>query len=306
MKVTQLEITRNLLTDLEKLNRSFADVNRQLSSHKKLNTLSDSPFGSASLVNITEQALRLDTYRFNVINSSFQLKTAESALNAVNNIFTSINVLGMQAANEPIPTDGRKAILNEIESLRDELIARGNTQVEGRYIFAGSLVNVAPFELDIIRNSAGEKTGETFSYNGNDNVHSIPIGDGVEVVAGVSGQKALGAVFDAVNDLIAALETAIANDNADGIGAALEAFGSALSELGAARGQIGASLSMVERMSAMIDTRDGVLREQRSNLEDANIYEVAIRLGQLQTAINAALSSGGAILQQNSLFDIIG
>jgi hypothetical protein len=56
----------------------------------------------------------------------------------------------------------------------------------------------------------------------------------------------------------------------------------------------------------MIETRDTALKGQRSNIEDANVLEVAVRIGQLQTAINAALSSGGAILQQNTLFDIIG
>jgi len=301
MRVTQLEISRNLLTDLERLNRNFVDVNRQLSSGKKLNFLGDTPVGSADLVDITEQALRLDAYRFNITSSSYQLRSAESALNAVYNAFVAINTLGMTAANEPTNAEGRKAILNEITILRDELISRGNTQVNGVFLFAGTAVDNVPFVLDT---STGSGSVE---YKGNSNVNLIPVGDGVQVVAGVSGDKAMSDVFAMVDGLMKAI-----SDSIDGVGSvndisqALNSFSGALTELNNARGQIGVGLSMVERMSAMIDTRNVVLTEQRSKIEDANILEVAMRINQLQTAINAALSSGGAILQQNSLFDIIG
>lgn len=340
MRVTQLETSRNLLTDLEKLNRSFVDINRQLSSTKKLNFLGDSPIGSADLVDITEQALRLEAYRFNTIAGSYQLKSAESALNAVYNVFVSIHTLGMSAANEPTNSGGRAAILNEIEILRDELISRGNTEVDGIHIFAGTAVNEKPFMLAKV-NAAGafvdaggalipvDANGKVIDptllvppdsngmgsvnglgkvyYKGNDNTNTIPVGDDVHVIAGVSGDKAMGAVFAAVDDLIEKIRNSIAVDgDLEKIGEALNSFENALTELNNARGEIGVNLGMVERMASMIDTRDVVLTEQRSKIEDANILEVAMRINQLQTAINAAMASGGAILQQNNLFDIIG
>jgi len=304
MRVTQLEIGRNLLTDLENLNRSFVDVNRQLQTGKKLNRLSDSPLGSADLVDITEQALRLDAYRFNITTSTYQLKSAESALNMANNAFVAIHTLGSSAANDPINADGRRAILLEIEKLREELVSIGNTQVDGKYIFAGSDVKTKPFEL--VETAPGSGLYDTV-YNGNDNVNSIPVGDGVEVVAGVSGDKALGDIFKKVDKLIEAIKNSI-----DGIGSgseisdALGGFGDALSVMGRARGQIGVSLSMVQKLSEMIDARNVVLKEQRSNIEDANALEVIVRVEQLKTALDAAISSGGVVLRQNTLFDIIG
>jgi len=304
MRVTQLEIGRNLLTDLENLNRSFIDTNRQLQTGKKLNKLSDSPLGSADLVDITEQALRLDAYRFNITTSSYQLKFAESVLNMANNAFTAIHTLGSRAANDPTNADGRRAILLEIEKLREELVSIGNTQVDGKYIFAGSDVKTRPF--DLVETAPGSGLYDTV-YNGNNNVNSIPVADGVEVVAGVSGDKALGDIFKKVDKLIEAIKNSIDGISApNDIGDALEGFGDALSVLGRARGQIGVSLSMVQRLSEMIDTRNIVLKEQRSHIEDANALEVIVRIEQLQTAINAALSSGGVILRQNTLFDIIG
>ena len=304
MRVTQLEISRNLFADIESLNRSFVDVNRQLSSGKKLNKLSDSPLGSADLVDITEQALRLGTYRSNITLSSYQLKSAESVLNQAYNAFVSINTLGTNAATETNSPEGRQSILNEIENLREELIAIGNTKVGGIYIFAGTDVKTAPFEL--VETAPGSGYYDSV-YSGNQNVNSVPVADGVEVVVGVHGQQALGAVLKKVDDLIEATKRSIDGTGVIGdIGISLEGFGNALDELGLARGQIGVSLSLVERLSEIIGDRDIVLTEQRSNIEDANALEVAMRISQLQIAINAALSSGGAVLSQRTLFDIIG
>ena len=304
MRVTQLEVSRNLLTDLEKLNRNFVDVDRQLSTGKKLNYLGDSPLGSADLVDITEHALRLDAYRFNITNSTNQLKSAESVLNLANNAFVSIHTLGVQAATETLNDEARKAILNEMEKLREELLSIGNSKVDGRYLFAGSKIEDAPFEL--VETSPGSDLFNVV-YKGNNNVISVPVGDGVEVVAGVSGEKALGAVFKKVDDLIEAISNSITGlGTVEGIGTALGGYNEALNELGQARGQLGVSLSMVERLSEMINVRDGVLKEQRSSIEDANILDVTVRITLLRTAISAALSAGGAVLQQNSLFDTIG
>ena len=301
MHVTQLELSRNLLNDLEKLNRSFANANRQLSTTKKLNYLGDSPIGSADLVDITQQALKLDAFRFNMIQSSYKLKASEAALNVVFNTVTSIFTLGSEAATETTGKEGREAILIEVTKLRDELISRGNTQLDGIYIFAGTAVDTKPFAINAT-------TGHV-EYYGNKNVNDVQIGDGVEVKAGVDGENALMDIYNAVDKLIDAINTMNGNTPATGaaeIDDALGDIGKALDTLNGARGEIGVSISIVDRMSGMLDNRNLVLREQRANIEDANLLEVATQIGQLQIAINAALSSGSTILQQHTLFDLIG
>jgi len=315
MKVTQLEADRNFLIDMGKLQKNFVDIDRQLSSRKKLNILSDSPRGSASLVDISEQALRLESYRYNITASKYQLNSAEAALNAMNNAYTSINTLGSYAANESNDADGRRSILIEIEILRDEMIARANTRVDGLYIFAGTKVNDKPFvlgEYDANGVFTAAANGTKVGYEGNDTVNTIPIGDNVQVVAGVSGGEAgdnLLAVFKKVDDLIAAIKASIdepPTGRVEDIAKSLDDFGKALDTLGLARGKVGTSLSVLQRMEAMLDTREGVLIEQRSRTEDADLQEVAVRIAELQTAINAASSAGSILLKQNTLFDFLG
>ena len=292
MRVTQLESSRNLMSDLEKLNKNFAEANRRLSSGKKINDFADSPVGSADLVDIAKQSLRLDTYRTNINTASYRLKSTESVLNEANNTLTSIYVLGEQGASEPLSSEGLKAIGLQVRELRDQMIAIGNTKVDGCYIFAGSKVDTVPFEL----------SGGSVGYHGNNIVNSIPVADGMEVVQGVSGDNTFSAVFEMIDDLVAAFDA----DDVAAIQTALGKFSKAMNELGQARGRVGTSLSMAEKLSATLDSRSIILTEQRSNIEDANELETIVLIQQLQGAINAALSSGGAILQQSTLFDIVG
>jgi flagellar hook-associated protein 3 FlgL len=280
------------MTDLTKLNKSFSEANRQLSSGKKLLDLADSPLGSADLVDITQQSLRLDTYRFNINAGSYQLKTADSVLNEANNVLTSIFTLGSEGANETISSDSREAIGLQVKNLREQMISIGNTTADGNFIFSGTKVTTTPFVL----------SGGSVVYQGNSATNAIPVADGVEVVAGVPGDVTFSAVFEAIDDLVAAFDA----DDLDAIQAALGKFPAAETELGQARGRVGTSLGMVEKLSSMLDSREAVLTEQRSNIEDANALEVTVRISQLQTAIDAALSSGGAILRQSNLFDTLG
>jgi len=148
----------------------------------------------------------------------------------------------------------------------------------------------------------------------NEIVNALNNDDGVQILGGISGFEFWDGptgdnIFNVVNDLITALKNSIDEAHpgtVQDIGTALGGFSKALDQLGQARGQIGVSLSVVDRMHAMLDTRGAALREQRSHTEDANIAEVSIRIQQLQLAMQAGISSGNIVLQQNTLFDIIG
>jgi len=291
MRVTQGMISRNFISDIERININLAEAGRQMSSGKKLSRLADSPSGSAELVYINNRFQNLETYRSNVNTSSYYLKSAESALNELNNIFPSIYTLGMQAVSGTLSSEVRETLAKQLRETRDHVIALGNSQANGRYLFAGSKTGAAPFEL----------AGGAVGYLGNDDVITVPVDDGVEAVQGVSG-SAFSAVFSAIDALTAGLDA----DDPDAMKAALEQFSGALNDLQQARGRIGVSLNLLENISLTFDAKKTVLSERKSNIEDAGLLDATVRVAELKTALDAALSAGGAILKQRNLFDILG
>ncbi len=292
MRITSSETYRNFLADLETLNTSLSSLSRQVSSGKKLTQLSDSPLGSAELISLGEQQSEIDQYQSNIDTGSYFLGMADSTLNEVNNLVTSIYTNGSQSASELTSPDARAALAAEVRSLRDQILSLANVQARGRYIFAGSNITVPPFVL----------SGDAVSYQGNGNINSIAVNDGMEVKQGIAGSAAFGTVFSAVESLLTAMD---ANDIA-GIQTALGQFSSAMSDLGQARGQIGSNMNVLKNVETVLTSRETNLKAQQSKIEDADMAQAAVQLKQTQTALETAISAGGSILQQRNLFDILG
>jgi flagellar hook-associated protein 3 FlgL len=292
MRVTQSEIYRNFLANLTTLNDNLYTLTRQASSGQKLNRLMDSPADSAERVSLKEQAMEIDQYRSNMDTASFFLNSAESALNEVHQLITSIYTLGAQAASESVSSNSRVAIAEEIRVLRDQILSLANTQVRGRYLFAGSNVLTQPFTL----------SGDEVSYNGNGAAPGIAVDDGVVVSGSVPGSTA----FESVFSDITALLTAAGGDDLSSIKSALDQFSSALTDLGLARAQIGSHLSALEYVASNLNSKELSTEERRSKLEDADIAAVAVQLSQNQTALQAAISVGGSVMTKDNLFDFLG
>lgn len=292
MRVPQTEIYRNFLFNIETLNERLSKFNEQVSSGRKVTQLKDSPSGSAQLIHLSEQSSEIDQYQFNVDAASYFLGMADSVLNEMNNLVTTLYAKGSQGASESVSADARSALGVEVSSLRDQLVSLANTQANGRYLFSGARDSSAPFVVE----------GNEVRWQGDENVNEIRIDDGLEVQTGVSGPDAFGAVFSVVDSLLSAIE---GNDMA-GMQTALGQFASALSGLSLARGEIGASLGMLNNVKTTLDARDAQLIKQRSQVEDADMAESVVKMNQAQAALEVAVSAGGSILQQRNLFDILG
>jgi flagellar hook-associated protein 3 FlgL len=292
MRITQSELCRTFLSDLGTLNEDLTALSRQISSGKKLTDLKDSPSGSADLVSLTKLESEIDQYRFNTDAGSFYLNVADSALNEVNNLITSIYASGSQSSSDIVSEEARAALASDVRSLRDQILSLANSQVRGRYIFSGSRVTTIPFSIE----------GDAVSYSGDDNVNSIRVDDGTEVQMNFSGSEVFSPIFDAVNALLTAMD---GNDTSS-INTALSEFASVLTGLSQVRGQIGTNMNTLRNIESRLDSRETSLKEQRSRIEDADMAQAVVQLNQTQTALQTAMSAGGTILAQSNLFDILG
>ena len=292
MRITPLDISRNFLSDMGTLNQDLAEVNRQISSGKKLNQLADSPSGSAELVSLGKLEAENDQYTFNSNASSLYLKVADSSLNDVNNLITSIYTRGSQAATDGVTADSRAAIAEEVRSLRDQIVSLANSQVNGRYLFAGSAISQTAFST----------SGDAITYNGDDTVSSIGVSAGVDIPMSFAGNEVFDSAFAAVNSLLAGIDS----NDISSINAALSEFSTVLSGLSRIRADVGTNMGVLENIQARLDSQDTILTEQRSQIEDADSVQAAVQLSQMQSGLEAAMSAGATILQQRNLFDILG
>ncbi len=290
MRITPAISDRNFLNNVETLNTLLEDANQQVSTGKKLLHLQDSPSGSAEMVVLRDELSRIDQYRANSNYGNLFLGVTDSALSSAHDLVTSIFTKGSEAATGTVTAEERETIAREIRAMRDQLLSIANTKAQGRYLFAGSKVTAAPFTI----------SGDTVTYQGDQEVNQITIGDGVDVQTGVAGGDVLMPVFQT----IATLLTAIDGNDASGIKANLSGFESALSGINQSRGTVGAALTRVQGIATDLDSRKTSLHSLQSSLEDADLAQAITKREQLQSALEATLTVQATT--RKSLFDYLG
>jgi flagellar hook-associated protein 3 FlgL len=290
MRVTQAGIYRTFLNNIANLNESMTEVSQEIASGKKLVHLSDSPSGSAELLNANAELAQIDQYKSNSDSASFFLNVTDSVLSSLHNVLTSIYVSGSQAASNIISPDERASLTQQVRSLRDQVLSLANTQARDRHIFAGSAVNSVPFSI----------AGDTVTYQGDTEINKINIDDGMQVQQNVDGSAVFKPVFDTINGLLAGLDSS----DQTAIQAALSQFASTMNTVNHARSQVGVDLSRLEDAKTGQSTRKTIVETRQSTLGDVDAAQAAMQLTQIQTALKAALTAEG-IVQQHSLFDYI-
>ncbi len=291
MRVTDSVTYRNFLAGLESLDEQLNTVSRQLSTGKKQVSLREAPAASAESIRLRGEAARLDQYQANADSGTLYLHVADSALSSVQNLVAAIQVKGSAAATGTASAADRAAYAVEIRSLRDQLLALANSEVNGRYIFAGSAVGSAAFSIE----------GDAVTYLGDGAVNSIQVGDGQLVQQNVGGGGVFTPIFGAIQSLLSALDSG----TAEGIGDALGQLTSGLNGLKLARGKVGAELGKLESVKTELDTQEVNLKTRQAGIEDVNAAEAAVQLERLQTALQAALAAGQSVLQKENLFDFL-
>jgi flagellar hook-associated protein 3 FlgL len=286
-----MQSDRTFLTNLDRLNSNLELANQQVSSGKKLLSLKDSPSGSAELVGLSAKLADIDQYRANADTGNLYLGVADSALSSVHTLVTTIFTKGSAATSGVLDPTGRAALASEIRSLRDEVLSLANSETQGRYIFAGSASNAPAFTI----------AGDTVTYQGDQVVNNISVGDGVTVPQGFAGDSVFSPIFATINQLL----TAVDSGNVAGMQAALSQFSTTLGGLNTFRVQLGVSQNTLSDMKNEQDAAKTSIISRQSSLQDADMAQAVTQLQQIQTALQAALTAR-SITHQKSLFDYLG
>jgi flagellar hook-associated protein 3 FlgL len=202
--------------------------------------------------------------------------------------------LGVQGATGTLSNDNRQAIAEEVGKLRDQLLSLANVSYEGRYIFSGT-AQVQPFVSDATAPSR-------VRYCGNSGVNTVAVGNGYEVQVNVPGDqffaKAGSDVFQAVRDLIGALQTDT------GIDTAVASVRKAFDYLTGQRVFYGNSINQLRAQQTYLAGEKLQLVQQEDTIAGADTAAVVSQLAASQTARTAALAATGK-LSESSLFDYI-
>ncbi len=182
MRISTAQFYESSAANYQKNFSNVVKTSQEASSLVRVNTAADDPVGASRLLQLGQQAARLDQYNSNATTIKNTLGTAESVMTSINNVLQRAKELAVGAGNAGYTDADRQATAAELGQIEEQLLSLMNTKDEsGKYIFAGSKGDTVPFS----RNSDG-----TYSYNGDQVTLDLAVGDSMSMATNTTGWEA--------------------------------------------------------------------------------------------------------------------
>lgn len=307
MRITNNMLSSNFLKNLNVNLANLTDYQRQISTGKVINSLSDDPVKLISSMGCKIKLNKLAQNQSSIGSAITWLDQTESAVSELNEVIKSAYETAVETANDDITADDKAAAAEYILQLRDQALTLANNQSSDKYIFGGYNVNNAPFTVD--------GAGNIF-YNGLDltdtsnpdlaaaGAQSIAyeIGYNITMDISITGTELLGTGEDNIYSLLNGLAEALRSDaGAQEISGYMTKLQNGQSNVLMTQAKVGGMINRLELLQNRYEDQTLSYTEQKSNIEDVDIAEAYIYYNTAQTVYNAALQVGTEIIQRSIL-----
>ncbi len=297
-RIGSQQMARNFLSDLGRNQVAVSELQRQLSTGKRVSNPADDPVGVALSLGIRNDLESVRAWRQNAEDSKSWLSATDDALNGYQDIIQRAQELAVQGANGSLSNEQRALIGTEILALRDQVVETGNASFGGRYLFGGTQTDRAPLD----------PAGPGLTAPVNTNALNREVGQGQVMSVNVTADRLVdppGAtpdVFQTFTDLATALQT---GDLTAVSTTAITRLDAHLSNVNSLRGEVGTKLNRLELTVSRFDIDDIARQGQLSSIEDADMAKTVMDLKMRESVLQGSLAVGARVLQR-SLVDFLG
>jgi flagellar hook-associated protein 3 FlgL len=294
MRVSNTIIYDTIKLRLSKITEQLNKANTIVATGKRILKLSDDPVGLAQGLNIKSALSNIEQMGRNITMGKSWLAASESAMSQVQDVISEAKTLCVQMANSGVDASERRSAAETVQNLLEELVSLANTEVNGRYIFAGFETDTAPFSLE---------SDNSVTYHGDNNAFTVKIGKDATVQVGSDGEAVFGTLGqpDDVFRAFDQLKTALENNDISGIQAGMSDLDSRFDHVASKISDIGSKMLRMEMKENIFQDLDLTNTERLSTIEDADITEAILDLQAKELAYQAALSSASKVLQMSLL-----
>ncbi len=295
MRAVEANWYRDFLYNLGNTKSRYDKAISQTTSGKKLNHLSDNPSDMSYVLSLRSKIGQIEQFNTNIDSGKLWLSSGESALNQVQNLMTSAITMASQGASDSSDAQSRTILADRLDDLRDELMNYANTEVMGRFIFAGSNTDTAPFvkAADTILPSGAVAPG-VITYTGNNDSVSIQADFTITVATNVPGNEVFTGPVD-IFDRLSLLIQGLRENNTTNIGTQMGQLNESVNQISDALGTIGDRNAHLTQIKGLLKNFKTSLTDKMSSLEDANMAEAISNLAKEEVGLQATLQAGSRI-----------
>lgn len=305
MRISNTHLSRMMMDSINQRMTDYAKLNRQLTTGKRVNDISDDPIASMQMVLLENSKSCIGQYQTNISRLSGHLTVQEASLTSVDNQLLALRDKLLAAKNGNHSAEQSATFGSEIKMLLEGMVADLNTQnTEGNYLFSGTKSDTQPVTWD----SASQR----YIYHGNSDSRETVIGNGVTLKENTH----LSSAFSAANNDLSILTSLkqLADKMVDpsikpasysqNISDMLGAVKTAAGDLGSMLTDLGARQNRLERLADIHSDIEIVNANLEKDLVGVDIFKVNAELesNMLSTKITHSVH---AKMSQLSLFNYI-
>jgi flagellar hook-associated protein 3 FlgL len=284
------------------IQNKLATTQAQMAEGKQILSPSAAPDQAAAIQRLKGEVQRQDSHTRTLEVAMRRYTAEETALSSSNDLLIRMKELGLQAANDTLAPDDRKAIGMEMKALRDQLLSLGNTRDNSdNYLFSGTRVNTPAFAEDANGNVV---------YQGDQTQTRIPAGvertvqftrAGTDVFSRVvrDDGQAVG-FFHALDQMIAGVNSSQTAKIQQGVADLTQMH----DKLTLSQAQNGSDQLVLQSQLDVLDETTLRIKSTLSEIEDLDYAAAVTKMNKEMMAMEAAMGSFGKI-SGLSLFDYI-
>lgn len=319
--ITRMTTSMMAGTTLATIQRNFnrlADVNKQLSSGKRMSFASDDPASSVSSMRLRKELAATEQFKRNISDANSWLATSDAAMQSVADRYTEARTLLINSIDGALGDKSQGALAAQLRKIAESIMSQANSTYLGRTIFAGNSDKGLVFKTG----SDGHDT--IFLAAEKDEITAKTVDRRIDadttVQANVDGNELFGTGTikwdgntlntdnnpSVMNLLIAAAQilespTGPVGDNRQKIESIQKELGERFSKLQEAQSAVGARHKQVleAQNSVIFDLQQ--VKGQISDVEDIDIQKVTIDMSLASMAYQASLSSTQRVVQPTLL-----
>ncbi|MDP5292381.1 flagellar hook-associated protein FlgL [Oceanimonas sp. CHS3-5] len=206
MRVSTGQIQRIMMQSMQQGGADYGKLLQQMGSGDRIMKPSDDPLATVRLQGIDKEISAIEQYEKNAVQVTSRLGQQETQIDAMKDILLRLRDMTVEAGNGTYNLEERRALTQEMESLKATLLDLVNARnEEGHYLFSGSRTDVP---------AVAETAPGVFTYQGDDYQRQVTIANGVTVAANDTAEGLMfngGNLLQEVHDFIGLLDTATGN-----------------------------------------------------------------------------------------------
>ncbi len=296
MRISTPSLFRSIQNNIQRQANALKKIEEKVATGKNMNRVSDNPVSLVSLLGLQNSLERVGQYQRNMDMGKSWLDLSATVIQQGSDLADRAQKIAQDLSGGTQTAAMRASLSEEISEMMDEAVGLGNTQLGGKYIFAGYRTGTAPFTKTTVGGV------ETALYGGDTNNFQIAVGPNENLTLGKDGQEVWvnSGLFTALGNL----KQAIDNNDLTAIRQQGVALQSAEDYLNAQEAEVGIRQGRLESRQEILSQLNLTLQNQADGLENADYNQVVVEMQQQQKAYEIALEAS-AMVSQVSLLDYL-